>query len=112
MLSHTKCDALMIGRGSLINPFIFHQIRSHFAKRNYHPSQENFYQYMQVYLQNIPDKMSKKTKINKMKELMNSLFQGNAQLISKRQTVLTYAPTDLESYMKFALPIFYECIAL
>ena len=112
MLSHTKCDALMIGRGSLINPFIFHQIRSHFAKRNYHPSQENFYQYIQVYLQNFPDKMSKKNKINKMKELMNSLFQGNVQLISKRQTVLTYAPTDLESYLKFALPIFFECIAL
>src|SRR3990167_2533439 len=34
MLSHTHCDALMIGRGSLINPFIFHEIRSHFSKKN------------------------------------------------------------------------------
>lgn len=31
MLQTTGCDALMIGRGSVINPFIFHQIRAHFS---------------------------------------------------------------------------------
>ena len=36
MLTHTQCDALMIGRGSMINPYIFHQIRNHFAGKNYH----------------------------------------------------------------------------
>jgi nifR3 family TIM-barrel protein len=108
MLSHTKCDALMIGRGSIINPFIFHQIRSHFANRNYNPSQDDLFQYIQVYLQHIPGEMSKKNKINKMKQLMSFLFQGSLQLLDKRQTVLTYKAADLESFLKFALPLLFE----
>src|SRR5271154_1233865 len=37
MLRTTKCDALMIGRGSIMNPFLFHQIRTHFSKAPYQP---------------------------------------------------------------------------
>jgi tRNA-dihydrouridine synthase C len=106
MLSHTKCDALMIGRGSLVNPFIFHQIRSHFAKKIYEVSTENIYQFIHIYLQHIPAKMPKKTKINKMKQLMSFLFQSSPQLLSRRQAMLTKAARDLDSFLRFALPLF------
>ena len=35
MLQMTHCDALMIGRGSIINPFIFHQIQAHYSGQSY-----------------------------------------------------------------------------
>jgi nifR3 family TIM-barrel protein len=105
MLSHTKCDALMIGRGSLINPFIFQQIRCHFAKKAYHPSPKDLYQYIHVYLQQMPSKIPEKTKINKMKQLMSFLFEGNSQLMTKRRTMLTNTVADLDSFLQFALSL-------
>lgn len=105
MLSYTQCDALMIGRGSLINPFIFHQIRSHFAKKNYRASSEDLCKYIHVYLQQIPSGMPRKTKIYKMKQLMGFLFKGNSQLLSKRQMMLTNTSTDLNSFLQFTLSL-------
>lgn len=109
MLSHTKCDALMIGRGSVINPFIFHEIRSHFAGKNYRASAEDLSKYINVYLSHIPRETPAKTKINKMKQLMSFLFKGSPELLNKRQTVLTTTYTDLDSFLQFSLPLLLEC---
>jgi len=109
MLSHTQCDALMIGRGSLINPFIFYQIRSHFAKKNYKTSLEDICQYIDIYQQQISNNnMSRKIKINKMKQLMSFIFQGSSKLLSKRQAVLTNVTTDLDTYMRFVYSLLLE----
>lgn len=35
MLEHTKCDAIMIGRGALGDPWIFRRIKSYFENVNY-----------------------------------------------------------------------------
>ena len=50
MLERTRCDALMIGRGSIINPFIFHQIRAHFTGFAYQPEWSDLERYFEVYL--------------------------------------------------------------
>lgn len=105
MLTHTKCDALMIGRGSLVNPFIFHQIRYHFAKKNYCVSQEDLQKYIKIYLKQIPNRTSEKIKINKMKQLMGFLFKGNSQFLDKRQTMLTNTTKDLDSFMRFSISL-------
>jgi tRNA-dihydrouridine synthase C len=105
MLTYTKCDALMIGRGSLINPFIFHEIRSHFAKKNYQTSANDLLKYLRVYQQQFDRNIPIKTKINKMKQLMGFLFKGNTQLLSKRQTMLTNTDTDLDSFLRFSMQL-------
>lgn len=105
MLSHTHCDALMIGRGSVINPFIFHEIRNHFSKTPYKSSADDLSSYLNVYLQNIPETMPIRTKINKMKQLMGFLFKSSAELLSKRQAMLTTTYTDLESFLQFTFAI-------
>lgn len=105
MLSYTNCDGLMIGRGSLTNPFIFHQIRSCFSKKEFQVSLQDLYQYIQVYYQHIPLGNSTKIKINKMKQLLSFIFSGNDQLISKRQTMLTTTAEDLDSFMKVAFSL-------
>lgn len=105
MLSYTKCDGLMIGRGSLINPFIFQQIRSHFSKKNYTPSSEGLIKYINIYAQNIPSKMPMRIKINKMKQLMGFLFQGNEKLLKKRHCMLTNLAPNLDSFLEWSIPL-------
>ncbi len=105
MLEMTGCDALMIGRGSVINPFIFHQIRAHFAKTCYQPQCSDLLDYLQVYVSEIPLESSERLKINKMKQLMGFLFKGNPHLIQKRQAMLTTTYTDFQSFMDFAIPM-------
>jgi len=103
MVSYTKCDALMIGRGSLINPFIFLEIRAHFDKKKYHKSLKDLEKYIHLYIQQLPNQMSEKTKINKMKQLLYFIFEGNAESKTKRQTMLTNKTSDFECFMRSAL---------
>lgn len=108
MLQETGCDALMIGRGSVINPFIFHQIRAHFAGKAYEPEWDDLQRYLEVYLSEIPPDSSERLKINKMKQLMGFLFKGNPELLDRRQTMLTTTYTDFESFLNFTIPLLKE----
>ncbi|HLB52866.1 MAG TPA: tRNA-dihydrouridine synthase family protein [Chlamydiales bacterium] len=94
MLKTTKCDALMIGRGSLINPFIFHQIRAHFAKKQVLPQKEEFARYLDRYLSVMGVEIPEKTKVNKLKQLLGFLFKGSAELMKHRQEILTSSHQD------------------
>lgn len=105
MLQHTKCDALMIGRGGIINPFVFHQIRSHFAGVNYEAKWESLIRYFDVYFEQMPKEIPSRNKINKMKQLMSYLFKGNENLLAKRQAILTSNYPDLDSFLNFAIPL-------
>ncbi|HEX4838864.1 MAG TPA: tRNA-dihydrouridine synthase family protein [Rhabdochlamydiaceae bacterium] len=104
MVSHTGCDALMIGRGSIINPFIFHQIKAHYAGVSYVPKWDDLMQYFQVYQSTVPAEIPDKTRVNKLKQLMGFFFKGNAALLEMRQTILTSQYTDPSAFMQFALP--------
>lgn len=108
MLTMTGCDALMIGRGSVVNPFIFHQIRAHFAKQTYQPKWEDLLGYLQTYMGEIPIESSEKLKINKMKQLMGFLFKSNPILLERRQTMLTNTYKDFKSFLDFAVPLLKE----
>jgi nifR3 family TIM-barrel protein len=108
MLQWTSCDALMIGRGSVINPFIFHQIRSHFSGVPFTPSWEMLHTYLETYLAHISADSSEKLKINKMKQLMGFLFKGNAALLQMRQQMLTMIYPDLKTFLRFAIPLLQE----
>jgi nifR3 family TIM-barrel protein len=110
MLKMTKCDALMIGRGSIINPFIFHQIRAHFSGKQYQPSWEDLVQYFNVYLAEMPSKVTIKTQVNKLKQLSGFLFKGNAALLDRRQAMLTAAYPDPEVFIRDVLPTLKEAL--
>lgn len=99
MLSMTGCDALMIGRGALINPYIFHQIRAHFAKKPY--EEQPLISYFLEYLKEIPPEIAHRGKINKLKQLMSFLFKKDAKLLEKRQAMLTSSFTEIEPFVEF-----------
>lgn len=108
MLKQTKCDSLMIGRGSVANPFIFHQIKAHFAGTTYTPTWEALYDYLQVFLAELPEEMTMRGKINKMKQLFGFIFKSKPALIELRSTMLTYTPASLTDFLDATIPLLHK----
>ncbi len=103
MLKHTQCDALMIGRGSIINPFIFHEIKAHFSGNPYERSWSKVVRYFEVYLEAFPDYLPVKTRINKLKQLMSFMFKQSPELLNKRQDILRAPHTEVKAFLDYAL---------
>lgn len=112
MLETTRCDALMIGRGSVINPFIFHEIRGHYSGKHRQPEWNDFKRYFEAFIKEMPTNGSAKGKVSKMKQLMSFLFKGNSDLLSRRQMMLTSVHPELDSFLRFAIPLFQEGLCL
>lgn len=108
MLKQTGCDALMIGRGGVINPFIFQMIKGHFAGKPYVPLWDTFKTYMQIFVENFPADLSLRGQINKLKCLFGFLFRANPWLIEKRMEILKGEYADIQSYLRVAMPIYQE----
>lgn len=105
MLQETDCDALMIGRGAVTNPFIFREIRAHYSSQPFVTTWESFIAYFDAFLSQISEALPNRSKINKMKQILSFLFRANPLLESKRQEVLTSAYSDAQSLLAFALPL-------
>ncbi|WP_079989548.1 tRNA dihydrouridine synthase [Candidatus Protochlamydia phocaeensis] len=105
MLEQTRCDALMIGRGSVINPFIFHEIKAHFAALPFEREWLPFERFIAIFKQELAN-MPMRGQINKLKQLFGFLFKGNAALLGKRQQILTSLFTDKEAFLDFVLPLY------
>ncbi len=102
MLRTTKCDGLMIGRGSIMNPFLFHQIRAHFSGKTFTPKEKDLMQFFEVYLSEMPFDFPAKWRINKLKQLLGFVFKGNEDLIKMRQSILSSCHTDPYDLLKEA----------
>jgi tRNA-dihydrouridine synthase C len=103
MLKMTGCDGLMIGRGGIINPFLFHQIKAHFSKQPYSPCWKDLENFLNVYLSEIS-----LPKVYTLKPLMSFLFQGNAALQEKRSAMLSLQSPTLSSFLEATLPLLKE----
>jgi tRNA-dihydrouridine synthase C len=108
MLKTTGCDALMIGRGSVINPFIFLEIKAHFAGQPFVSSADRLKQFLAVFLKELPSEMPLRTKINKLKQVAGFLFRANHWLQERRQAMLTGSYPDPESFLQAIVPILKE----
>lgn len=106
MLEKTGCDALMIGRGALKNPWIFHEI-----KRSFDPTHEfrkNFDQtelFIRSYLQMIPKKVTVDGKIAMLKQLFGYLFWTEELFLTKRKEMLRGCYHNEEHFLELNLPI-------
>jgi len=101
VLRQTGCDGLMIGRGSLMNPFLFHQIRAHFSQKPYQPKQEGLLQYFHTYIDEMGPNYSPKLRINKLKQLLGFLFRRPEQS-EKRSEMLRCTQTDPKTFLEKA----------
>lgn len=105
VLNLTKCDGLMIGRGCLINPFIFHEIRAYFSPTYYQASWNDLLSYLNVYKGSFSPEMSSQSQINKLKQLFSFLFKANSQILERRSFILTFKGNDPSLFFNEAIHI-------
>lgn len=108
MLKQTGCDALMIGRGSVINPFIFHEIKARFSGIPFQRTWENFMTFINTFVDETSPEMTMKGKLSKIKQLLSFVFKGNSWLLEQRQSILTSQYQTVESLLNFALPLYHQ----
>ena len=102
MLQQTGCDGLMIGRGAIMNPFIFHQIKSLFSKKPYLAQYEDILVFLETYLKEMSQDYPMKWGVNKLKQLLGFIFKGNSALLEKRQEILRSSFEDPKELLLFA----------
>jgi nifR3 family TIM-barrel protein len=100
LLKETECDAIMIGRGAIINPFLFHQIKGHFNQSPYQGTPQALIDYLDIFLKESATRIQPKGLLGKLKQLMSFLFQSNPQLLEKRQEMLKSQLTNAEDFKK------------
>jgi nifR3 family TIM-barrel protein len=103
MLRETGCDALMIGRGSAINPFIFHEIKASFAKTSYESSWDSLKWFIEVFVSELSPESPPKNRIGKLKQLLSFLFRKNPSLLAVRPSILTFNSIDESAFLSHAM---------
>ena len=92
MIAQTGCDALMVGRGAIINPFIFHEIKAAFKNIPYilspQEKQQKLIRFFDVYNSELREDQTEKAKISKLKQLLGFLFKATPSLREQRQAML------------------------
>lgn len=104
MLQETGCDGLMIGRGAVTNPWIFHEIRGDFSKRTSHAI-DLFYQ---TFIDDFSAEIPMKTRINKLKQIGSFQFRKNETLLALRSSMLSASYQDEKDFTGQVLPILYK----
>lgn len=108
MLKHTGCDALMIGRGSVINPFIFQEIKAHFAGQSFEGQWGAIVRYFEVFIADAPADAPMRNQVSKLKQLMGFFFKKTPALQDRRNEVLTSQCPDPEAFLQFSLGLLKE----
>ncbi|MDF2576660.1 MAG: dusC [Chlamydiales bacterium] len=89
LLQHTQCDGVMIGRGAVMSPWLFHEIRLYFSNQPF----ENHWYYLEQFLNVYSLQLSNcpySTQINKWKQMINYLFQLHSTLQDERHQLLRF----------------------
>jgi tRNA-dihydrouridine synthase C len=105
MLRTTGCDGLMIGRGSIMNPFLFHQIRAHYSNIPYEPQWEKLLGFFETFMAETPVDFTPKLRVNKLKQLLGFIFKSKPTLLEKRPLVLSCQHTDPRAFLAYVLPL-------
>jgi tRNA-dihydrouridine synthase C len=85
----TACDGVMIGRGALINPLLFLEIKAHYARQEFVPSIELILAYLRRFKELTPLDISGRGQLNRLKQIFSHLFLGSERLLAVRSELLS-----------------------
>lgn len=103
MLEMTGCDGLMIGRGGVMVPFLFQQIRAHFLGEDYQTDPTALVKFFEIYLKELPETMQVRVRVNKVKQILNFMFQSTPERALKRKEIMTFQASDPQKLLDLAL---------
>ena len=104
MLEETLCDAIMIGRGAVINPFIFLEIKG-IPIENRAKKLELF---IDTFLKTLENDSKERSKLNHLKQLMGFLYNRTPSLLAERPTILRFNPPTVKEFLDYSLPALLE----
>ena len=90
MLRQTGCDALMIGRGAVSNPFIFRQIKD----PAFSPTPEHFRAFFTTFTSHLIG--PERSKINKFKQIVSYVFRASPH----KSRLMTAQANTLDEYLE------------
>lgn len=105
MLEETKCDALMIGRGAVMDPFIFQKIKAHYENRPFIYDFSKMELFLTSYLNFLREGTSNKMKVNKLKQILSFMFKSSPHLEPYRKKMLTYLGNNPLEMLQFSLDL-------
>jgi tRNA-dihydrouridine synthase C len=108
MLEETNCDALMIGRGAVINPWIFHQVKLYFGVMTKLESWEETYLYFLHFAKEIGKEAPERSLVNQLKQLFGFLFLKTPHLQEKRYEMLRLTFKKGEEFLEKVIPLYKE----
>jgi tRNA-dihydrouridine synthase C len=100
MLEKTGCHGLMIGRGAVTNPWIFHEIKEAFGC----PPSPKTWEATEAYIRRYADELNivpkERTQINKLKQMVNFLFKGNEYMEAQKKELLRQKTTTPKLFLE------------
>lgn len=106
MLRETNCDALMVGRGAVINPWIFHEIKAELGLASSPFTWEKTEEYLKLFVAEIPKESAPKNQVNQLKQLIAFLFQHTEKLKALKLDLLRSSFTDIAPFLETVLPLY------
>jgi nifR3 family TIM-barrel protein len=104
ILNLTKCDAIMIGRGALKNPWIFQEIKSHFKNPHESYSFDKTETFIRTYLNLMPNDVTIQGAVAMLKQLFGYFF-WQPLWMEKRKEMLRGVYRDTEQFLEINLPL-------
>lgn len=89
----TGVDGVMIGRGALANPWVFHEIRETGERTT-----EGVIRYLQKFFDGVPSDAKERSRINQLKQIVSFLLEDPL-----RKAVLTSKPLSAKELLDFTL---------
>ena len=97
LLKHSACDGLMIGRGAIRNPWIFHEIKAHFSHEKVNKSKEGIQFFLKTLLDSIEKTIDyQRAQVNKLKGIAQHLLRQTPSLEEKLKYLLRQKTTAKE----------------
>jgi tRNA-dihydrouridine synthase C len=106
MLKETSCDGLMIGRGAIINPWIFHEIKASFDLQASSRCLDATIAYLRTFRNNLCKDAKPRSHVNQLKQIMNYLFQANPKIEEYRKPMLRDTYTCGDHFLEKVIPIY------
>lgn len=105
MLRETGVDAVMIGRGAVANPWVFHEIKASYGIPSLSYSWEMTRSYFFEFLRVLPEDTKERSRINQIKQLLNYMLRADPAYEETRKKVLTLQVSQAEELLEHSLPI-------